>query len=197
MSNECKNWIEIIGDKDVITRMFELVKSEARDWGKEPSPKLTEDENRKWLCLEFDFRKAHPYPDKYAKMDAEKKGSGYRAGGKNWMIENWESNSPSNASTGFINQENLEQVEGFHLSDYNDPACAVIEFTTAWAPVWPVTAALSRQYPELTFKHSYEEWGLLGAGYKVWKAGILLKEFEDENGDDEQEGDYEEQHNRR
>lgn len=46
MSNECSNRIEIIGNKEVITRMFELVKSDARDWGVEPDPNKSEEENR-------------------------------------------------------------------------------------------------------------------------------------------------------
>lgn len=55
-----------------------------------------------------------------------------------------------------------------------------------------MTADLSIQYLELTFRHPYEEEGLIGAGYQVRKAGNLLEEFEDDIEDYEQEGDYEE-----
>lgn len=188
MSNDCSNRIEIIGDKDVITRMFELVKSEARDWGKIPSPNKTEEENRTWLGLEFDFDKVIPYPEEYAKMDAEKKDSGYQAGGGDWCIKKWGTKwNATNASTWFATRENFEEVEGFSFSDYKDPACAIIYYTTAWSPALPVTAALSKQYPELSFKHTYEEEGLIGAGYQVWKAGELIAGIkprdEDEEGD--------------
>lgn len=67
MSNVCSNRIEIIGDKDVIARMFDLVKSEARDWGVEPNPNKSEEENRILLGLEFDFNKVLPYTEEYAR----------------------------------------------------------------------------------------------------------------------------------
>jgi len=188
MSNVCLNWIEIIGDKEVITRLFESVRSDARDWGKVPSSNETEEENRKWLGLEFDFNKVIPYPEEFAKMDAEKENSGYQAGGYEWCIENWGSKwNATNAGTEFTSREDLEEVEGFKLSDYDDPTYAVISFETAWAPALPVTAALSKQFPELSFKHSYEEEGLIGAGYQVWKDGERIAEEEprDEWDDDE------------
>lgn len=72
----------------------------------------------------------------------------------------------------------MEEVDGFNLSDYVDPACAAISFTTPWAPAFPVTAALSKQYPDLTFKHSYEEEGEDESRYKVWKAGVLIADSE-------------------
>jgi len=94
--------------------------------------------------------------------------------------------------TGFIDQKDVEEVADFKLSEYENPACTVNQFTTVWAPVRPVAIALSRQYPVLTFKHTYEERGLLSSGYKVWKAGNLLNGDENESNDLEQEDDYEE-----
>ena len=190
MSNDCSNRIEIRGNKEVITRMFDIVKSEARDWGKEPSPNLTEKENRKWLGLEFDFNKVVPYPEEFEKLDAEwerqkKEGvpygdlpeSGYEKGGYIWCIDNWGTKwNATNASTGFIDPKKIEEAEGFTLSDYENPACGVIYFTTAWSPAFPVTEALSKQFPEVIFKHNFEEEGLIGKGYQVWRAGILLAE---------------------
>lgn len=188
MSNECSNRIEIIGDKDVITRLFELVKSEERDWGKDPIPNKTEEENKEWLGLEFDFNKVLPYPTKFKVLDdayneAKEAGiqwdklpeNGYKNGGYDWCIENWGTGSNStNAITGFMDQNSIKEVKGFNLSDCENPAYAFIEYTTPWAPALPVTAELSKQFPELTFKHSYEEEGMDDAGYKVWKAGFLL-----------------------
>lgn len=200
MSNDCSNWIQIIGDKDVIARLFELVKSEERDWGKIPSPKLTEEENRKWLGLEFDFNRVIPYPlefkvldDAYEKAKAagvpwgELPESGYKHGGYMWCLEHWGTTAPSNAMTGFIDQKEIEEVEGFRLSDYKNPACGRIYFATAWSPAYPVTETLSKQFPELSFKHYFEEFGMLGSGYKVWKAGILVAEHQDNIWDEQEE----------
>ena len=194
MSNECSNRIEIIGDKDVIIRMLDLVKSEERRLGKDPIPNKTEEENKEWLGLEFDFNKVLPYPTKFKVLDdayneAKEAGiqwdklpeNGYKNGGYDWCIENWGTGSnATNAIAGFMDQKSIKEVEGFNLSDYENPAYAFIEYTTPWAPALPVTAALSKQYPELTFKHAYEEEGLIGAGYQVRKAGELLSEFEPE-----------------
>lgn len=188
MSNDCLNWIKIIGEAEVIKRMFDLVKSEERDWGKEPSDKLTEEENRKWLGLEFDFNKVVPYPEEFAKLDAERERqeksgvpylelpeSGYSKNGHLWCIDHWGTvRNATNAMTGFVDPEEIEEVEGFRLSDYKNPACGKIYFSTAWSPAYPVTETLSKQFPELSFKHYFEEVGMLGSGYQVWRAGVLL-----------------------
>ena len=145
MPNECDNRIEIIGDEDVITRMFELVKSEARDWGVVLDPNESEEENRILLGLEFDFNKVVPYPEEFAKMDAENKDSGYQAGGYAWCVRNWGTKwNATNAGTWFTDPKNIGEVRHFKLSDYEKPACAVITYTTAWAPALPVTEALSQ-----------------------------------------------------
>ena len=190
MSNDCSNRIEIRGNKEVITRMFDIVKSEARDWGKEPSPNLTEKENRKWLGLEFDFNKVVPYPEEFAKLDAERErqeksgvpygelpDSGFSQGGYEWCLEHWGTKwNATNASTSFIDPLKIEEAERFMLSDYENPAYGEIYFTTAWSPAFHVTEVLSKQFPELTFTHNFEEEGLIGKGYQVWRAGILLAE---------------------
>jgi len=190
MSNVCSNRIEIIGDKDVIARMFDLVKSEARDWGVEPDPNKSEEENRVLLGLEFDFNKILPYTEEYAKMDTERERqeesgvpyhklpkSGYEMGGWMWCIDHWgTSDNATNAGTWFTDQKNIHKVDNFEPSDYENPSFAIIYYTTSNSPALPVTAALSKQYPELTFKHAYEEEGLIGKGYQVWKAGNLLSE---------------------
>jgi hypothetical protein len=206
MSNECSNRIEIIGNKEVITRMFELVKSDARDWGVEPDPNKSEEENRVLLGLEFDFDKVVPYPEEFEKLDAEferqeESGvpydelpeSGYEKGGRMWCINNWGTiDDPMNAVTRFTDRKSIHKVDNFNPSDYESPSFAIIYYTTSYGPAFPVTAALSKQYPELTFKHAYEEPNLLGGGYQVWKAGNLLEEHEDDIEDYEQEDDYEE-----
>lgn len=49
MSKECENLIYVIGNKEFISKMFELVKSDDKDWGW----------GRRWLA--FDFNKVIPY----------------------------------------------------------------------------------------------------------------------------------------
>jgi hypothetical protein len=195
MSNVCDNRIEIIGDKDVITRLFELVKSEERDWGYMGSGDSS---------LKFDFNKVVPYPEEFAKLDAERERqessgvpfgelpeSGYSKGGREWQDEYWGTRgNPMNADSWFAG---INAAERFDLSEFQKPACGVIVYSTAWSPALAVTAALSKMYPELIFTHSYSiEGGGEGSGYQVWKAGNLLEEHEDDIEDYEQEGDYEE-----
>jgi hypothetical protein len=43
-----------------------------------------------------------------------------------------------------------------------------------------VTKELSEQFPELSFKHSYTEEGMLGTGFQIWRAGTLIKDYKDE-----------------
>jgi hypothetical protein len=194
MSDDCSNRIGIIGDKEVITRLFELVKSEEVDWGKMPLSDSSEEENREWLRLEFDFNKVIPYPQKYQQLDdayneAEASGvssdklpkSGYEQGGYEWCLKHWGTKwNATNAFTGFGDPIEIKEVEGFTLSDYEKPAYGVIYFVTAYSPAFPVTKVLSKQFPELSFKHSYEEPVWLGSGYQIWRAGILIAEFKDE-----------------
>jgi hypothetical protein len=153
---------------------------------------------------EFDFNRIIPYPEEFAKLDAElerkeKEGVPYselRDGyykGHDWRIEHWGTNrNPTDIFSGFIKPKKIEEVEGFRLSDYENPACGAISFDTAWAPAYPITEALSKQFPELSFKHDFQEFGMLGFGYRIWKAGKLLgkdehllwEEDDDQNDDD-------------
>ena len=174
MPNWCSNIIGIYGEREIIKRLFNLVKSEERDWGKQPSPYKSEEENQKWLCLEFDFNKIVPYSEQKATEN------GYSKDGYDWHIQNrgtkW---NATNAGTDFVDEASFNGVVGFVLSDYKNPAC-IVEFTTAWEPALPVTEALSKQFPELIFSHNYEmeEGGELG-GFQTWKAGNLLEEGND------------------
>ena len=170
MSNECENLIEVIGKKEVISKMFELVKSDDKDWGWD----------RRGLA--FDFSRVIPYPEEFAKMDARKENSGYQAGGGDWCIQNWGTKWKGTfASAYFVESNKVTEVEGFKLLDYDNPVCGRIDYVTAWSPTFPVTKVLSEQFPELGFKHSYTEEGMLGSGYQIWKAGILIKNYKDES----------------
>ena len=190
MANICASDIEIIGDKEVITRMFELVCSEERDWAKDPSPNLTEEEQRARLGLAFDFNKVVPLPEEFTKTDVSEDDSDYRIGKALWCSYNW--GTKSNAScafTYFIDPTEIEVVPGFSLSDYVNTACAKITYQTLWGIATPVIVALSKQYPELTFKYACKGDDLEGWGYEVWKAGNLIAEEHIEEGWDDDEDD--------
>lgn len=174
MGNICDNYIEVIGDEEVITRMFELVRSQERDWSKDPIPNVTKDEQREWLGLDFDFKKVIPIPEEFTKRSRRRAG---RAGLALWLMDNWGTRSNAYcASTYFIDPTEIEVVDGFNLSDYVNPACAKITYDTSNSPATPVTAALSKQFPELTFKHVYEGEGMEGWVHEVWKAGDLISD---------------------
>jgi hypothetical protein len=64
------------------------------------------------------------------KADSEKDAE-MIAGEAKWCEKKWGSKwNASNALTGFVGQESIEEVNGFNLSDYENPACAVIQYTT-------------------------------------------------------------------
>lgn len=175
MANIYNNYIEVIGDEEVITRMFELVRSQERDWDKDPIPNVTKDEQREWLGLEFDFKKVVPIPEEFTKKSRRRAG---RAGLALWLMDNWGTRSNAYcASTYFIDPTAIEVVDGFNLSDYVNPACAKISYLTSNSFATPVTAALSKQFPELTFKHVCEGEDIEGWAYEVWKAGNLISTF--------------------
>ena len=194
MSNFCQNNIEIVGEEDVIAGMFDQVKSGEIDMGYTGSGDS---------CLKFDFNKVVPYPEEFAKLDMERKRqensgipynrlpeSGFSKGGREWQDECWGTRgNPMNTNSWFAH---ITGAERFNLSEIKKPACGVIIYSTAWSPALPVTAALSKQYPELIFTHSYDiEGGAEGSGYQVWTAGNLLEEGELSPDEDEYNGEEE------
>ncbi len=79
MSNDGSNWIENTGDKDVVTQMFKHVKSEDVIGESACTQFDRGGKSKMAVYIKFVLKKAHPYPEKHAKMDAKKKGSSYRA----------------------------------------------------------------------------------------------------------------------
>ena len=190
MSVYCTNIIQVIGAKELISQMFELVKSDARDLDKIPDSTMSKGEVEKFLALEFDFNKVVPYPEEFAKMDKEHEekygfpnidllNNRYAREADNWRVKFWGTDfNATSASTQFIDSKEIVEVENFKLSDYQNPSCAEIHYTTS-TPAFPVTEALSKQFPDLLFKHFYKSDEFPEVGYQVRKAGNLLSEWID------------------
>lgn len=152
MPNWCMNTVEWTGNPEEQEKVLALIKTGDND---------------------FDFNAILPYPEEYAKADAEverlgKEGvewknmppDGFNHGGYEWCLANW--GTKWNACEA--------------ISDLG-----VASFDTAWSPPEPVICALSKMFPELTFTLRYEEGGMDFSGYCVYRAGNLL---------DSAEGDY-------
>jgi len=155
MPNWNYNIIEVIGDEAEINKMVELI--EGKD-------------------TEFDFNKVLPYPEKYAILDKKSNEmrdknvdlkdiptDGFNSGGYEWCIENW--------GTKWNACEPVVSADG---------NMAEISFDTAWSPSLQVTKMLSKLFPTLIFKHSYEEGGCDFSGYVIFEDGETI---EDESGD--------------
>lgn len=146
MPNYYSNRIEVTGNPDEIHQLLDFIKS-------------GED-------VPFDFNKVIPYPEEFARMDAEKENSGFMAGGHEWRLQNW--GTKWNAVDPFIE----------HNSSSNDkiPDEVTIYYQSAWYPALPVTRALSILFPNLTFTHKYEQMQMDYRGYTVCKNGEVLDE---------------------
>jgi len=115
---------------------------------------------------DFDFNKVLPYPEEYEKLDLETPDQfvGYNNGGYNWCIKNW--GTKWNAC-----EPNIT------LTDVSPKSSIVeISFDSAWSPSEPITRKLSELFPDLTFKHSYEEGGCDFSGCLVCKNGKILED---------------------
>ena len=141
MPNWCQNRLTVTPDVDARDDMYKLIGF------------IEGDES------EFDFNKVIPYPEKYAKMDAEKDSSGFNAGGYDWCIDNW--GTKWNACYAEVTQ-NENSVE--------------IHFDTAWSPSISITHRLSELFPTLTFEHMFEEGGMDYSGMYIFKAGEVIEE---------------------
>lgn len=146
MPNYCSNRIEVTGNPDEILHLLDFIKS-------------SED-------VAFDFNKVIPYPEEFARMDAEKESSGFTAGGYEWRVQYW--GTKWNAVDPFIE----------HNSSSNDkiPNDVTIYYQSAWYPALPVTKALSILLPNLTFTHKYDQMQMDYRGYTVFKNGEVLEE---------------------
>lgn len=108
---------------------------------------------------DFDFNNVIPYPKEYADLDTENNGKGYNSGGYEWCIDTW--GTKWNACDVIVSKN------GNLLN---------IDFETAWSPSIPITQRLSSVFPDLKFKHSYEEGGCDFSGFVVFENGESVEE---------------------
>ncbi len=110
-----------------------------------------------------------PYPEEYAKLDAEaeierKNGNymakdGFNAGGYEWCCKNW------GTKWGIYNASIKSQKIGKKVGrvKYN---CE-----SAWSPAVKIVLAMSKKFPTLTFDMKYYECGMQFKGQFIAKGG--------------------------
>lgn len=97
----------------------------------------------------------------------------------NWSIENWGTKWDLHE----ISDYGLEDVEKAIAENKGDDELQVsYYFDTAWSPCSPVVVAMSKQFPNLSFEHAYEEDGEAYAGIDTYEAGECIKELHNEDG---------------
>lgn len=151
MTNWCSNEITIEGDPAELKKLVRFVKSKESD---------------------FDFNKIAPYPEEYARLDAEVKAladsgvspdklpvSGYASGGFEWCFANW--------GTKWNAQEASVSLDGNTI---------YVDFESAWGPALTVIAKLAEMYPNLLTIHEYKNEGESRWMYVVYKNGEEVDE---------------------
>ena len=84
-----------------------------------------------------------------------------------WAVRNWGTKwdiSPDEASVSF-----------------SDDTSICYNLSTAWSPCIPVVEEMAKQYPDLKFRHEYEECGMEFAGVLEYVDGELSYSAESEN----------------
>lgn len=157
MSHPCWNKVTWSGSPEDQLAVYNLMRTEESD---------------------FDFNTVIPYPDHFAKLDAERARlvtegvkweelpkDGFNSGGWQWCIDHWGT------------KWNASEV-------YGDVGYVI--FSTAYSSPKPVISALSRMYPSLTFAlywlnrtDEYSGWCRFREGAQV-DEGVL----NEENGND-------------
>jgi len=134
--------------------------NEIEVWGKNKSLRKLMDTIRNEDC-DFDFNKISPYPANYIEQDNKVEGQfdGYNNGGHQWCLKNWGTKWNASEPSVSIGVKYL-----------------MMSFDTAYTPSLPVTGKLSKLFPDLKFKHSYEEEGCDFSGYRVMKEGEVIRE---------------------
>lgn len=138
MPNWVTNILEIKGSREDLDQLIQVVRSEK---------------------FEFNFNKVIPYPEEYARLDAEggEIAQGYNSGGYEWCEENW--GTKGNALEVSVKKEN---------------EVLVYMFDTAWSPSLPVTEELSARFPSLTLTHRFIERGGAASGWYEFKGGEVV-----------------------
>jgi len=82
---------------------------------------------------------------------------GYNSGGYEWCVENW------GTKWGFYDVQTAPRKRGLFYT-----------FRTAWSPPAPLVMAMSRAFPDLTFKLRYYEGGAAYKGLFLAAHGEVL-----------------------
>ena len=109
----------------------------------------------------LDFNKIIPYPEHFAKADAEadkardeglKKDSeikdGYNSGGYEWCCDNWGTK---------WNACDVTFEDRLNIDDYNE---IDIDFRTAWDPPLPIIKNIIELFPKLSFDFEWNEYAM-------------------------------------
>lgn len=102
-----------------------------------------------------------PYPKNFAGI------AGYNAGGYEWCIKNW------GTKWGIYNCKcRLPKKYG------KSKSTVFYTFNSAWSPAIKIIDAMSKQYPELTFKLKFYEHGMQFKGVYIVQNNVVLKNEE-------------------
>jgi hypothetical protein len=114
--------------------------------------------------LSFDFRKIVPYMGDGREITNDN----FNAGGYDWCNKNW-------GTKWTIDEDTYSFGTGLNSVSF--------EFDTAWSPSLPVTLALSKKFPTLTFEHRYEEGGMDFSGVVEYIGGVEVVDMRGGYGD--------------
>lgn len=108
----------------------------------------------------FTFNALYPVPPEILAQ-------GYNDAGYRWQVEHWGTKWDVNGNVDIYSQED---------------GSTLVEFDTAWSPPRPWVRHASKLFPELIFRLSYFEPGMMFCGCSIYKAGELIGEeyYEDD-----------------
>lgn len=170
MPNWCMNTLKVTGTKADLAKFAAAAKPKARG--------LATANNKGENVLSF--HNFLPYPSHFIKQDKKafslrekiKRGKlpestrvrdGYNSGGYEWCVNNWGTKWDAAYATVMSNRKKL-----------------VYSFDTAWSPPTPVVLAMSKQFPSLKFRLSYDEPGIRFTGkYEVQGGKVIIGEWRD------------------
>lgn len=150
MPNWCMNILYITGAESDVARFLENNKGERACYGSTDGQKQSEKR-----VYPFLFHSHVPVPQKI--LDR-----GYTDAGYHWQIKNW--------GTMWDLDEDVDII--------NSGQEAQITFETAWAPPDEWLEKVAPMYPELKFRLTYFEPGMVFAGCLVYENGKLTEEHE-------------------
>jgi len=162
MPNWCECDLIITGKEKELKAFVEFAKGEEEDNNEReaimttkfvPYPKEHADIQKE---IE-DWHKANP-----GKTEWDGPKDWFNRGGRDWCIKNW------GTKWGICHSELVEEDYKYEEITY--------AFDSAWSPPEPIILAMSKKFPELTFRMTYFEQGCQFNGIYECKAGEVLNE---------------------